>query len=98
MKFIPRIFSWLLSFLTITVGIVFSTLNNHEVFLNCYFISYNISLGILLVIVLFVGALLSYVSIMPKLIKNHSTVKSLQRSLDKARQEIAKVKVDAGKQ
>ncbi|MBT4885125.1 MAG: LapA family protein [Legionellales bacterium] len=97
MNLISRIFSWLLSLATIIIGIVFSTLNSHEVVLDCYFAHYNISLGILLVLTLVIGAIAAYISTIPLVIRHHAAVASLQRVLEKSKQEIAKVKVDTGK-
>lgn len=92
---ITTIISWLLTAVTVAIGIAFSALNNQEVVLHTYWHSISLSIGILVPLAMLAGALLAFLTMIPLLIRYYATVRSLRAALQRAEHSIAHNKVVA---
>lgn len=64
-----RIFSYIICIILVILGVSFSVLNSHDVPINYFIAQKTIYFPLLVLILLFIGALLSVIAMLPMIIK-----------------------------
>ncbi len=87
-----KIISFVFMFLVLVLGLGFFTLNDHSVALNYYFGSSELSLPIILIVAVTLGAVLGLIGSMRPILKLRKEIALLKRSNQSIAREVSHVK------
>lgn len=87
-----RIFSYIIWFLLIIVGIVFATLNSHYFPLNYFFGARSVYFPLLFLLLIGLGVLLGWFAFLPTLLKHRSLARRLRQRVKTLEQEVSNLR------